>query len=75
MRVRTPTKENMNSGKHVEQAYSYAIHPDIRVPVYGLCNGGKLVVFHISQEEPVRPPGYPFVDAAEPLRHRAEDAR
>jgi hypothetical protein len=46
-------KENINSGKHVEQAYSYAIHPDTRVQFYGLCNGRKLVVFHISQEEPV----------------------
>jgi len=45
--------ESIDSGKHVEQAYSYAIHPDIRVPLYGLCNGRKLVVFHISQVEPV----------------------
>lgn len=45
--------ENINSGKHVEQAYSYAIHPDIRVQLYALCNGRKLVVFHVSQEEPV----------------------
>lgn len=45
--------ENINSGKNVEQAYSYAIHPEIRAPFYALCNGRKLVVFHISQEEPV----------------------
>jgi Type I restriction enzyme R protein N terminus (HSDR_N) len=45
--------ENIDSGKNVEQAYSYAIHPEIRVPFYALCNGRKLVVFHISQEEPV----------------------
>src|SRR5882762_5387207 len=31
--------ENIDSGRNVEQAYSYAIHPDIRVPLYGLCNG------------------------------------
>ena len=46
-------KENIDSGKNVEQAYSYAIHPDIRVPFYGLCNGRKLVVFNISFVEPV----------------------
>jgi len=45
--------ENINTGKNVEQAYSYAIHPEIRVPLYALCNGRKLVVFHISQEEAV----------------------
>lgn len=45
--------ENITSGKHVEQAYSYAIHPDIRAPLYGLCNGRKLVTFHVSQVEPV----------------------
>ena len=41
--------EDISSGKHVEQAYSYAVHKDIRVPLYGLCNGRRLVVFHISQ--------------------------
>ena len=40
--------ENIDSGKNVEQAYSYAIHPD-----YGVCNGRKLVVFHIGRAEPV----------------------
>ena len=45
--------ENINSGRNVEQAYSYAIHPEIRVPLYGLCNGRKLVVFHVSVEEPL----------------------
>jgi hypothetical protein len=45
--------ENINSGPNVQQAYSYAIHPEVRSPFYALCNGRKLVVFHISQEEPV----------------------
>jgi hypothetical protein len=45
--------ENIDSGKNVEQAYSYAIHRDIRVPLYGLCNGRKLVVFHIRAGPPV----------------------
>jgi hypothetical protein len=41
--------EIIASGKNAEQAYSYAIHPDIRVEFYGLCNGRRLVVFHISE--------------------------
>jgi len=45
--------ENIDTGKNVEQAYSYAMHREVRVPLYGLCNGRKLVVFHVSQEKPV----------------------
>ncbi|HEY1948320.1 MAG TPA: hypothetical protein VGG97_15025 [Bryobacteraceae bacterium] len=45
--------ENINTGKNVEQAYSYAMHRDIRVPLYGLCNGRNLVVYHVSEAEPV----------------------
>jgi hypothetical protein len=41
--------QNITSGKNVEQAFSYAIHKDVRVPLYVLCNGRRLVVFHISQ--------------------------
>lgn len=41
--------ETITSGKNVEQAYSYAIHKEIRVPIYALCNGHRLVVYHISQ--------------------------
>lgn len=45
--------ENIETGANVEQAYSYAMHRDIRVPFYGLCNGRKLVVSHVSRETPV----------------------
>ncbi len=45
--------ENIDTGKNVEQAYSYAMHRDVRVPLYGLCNGRKLIVFHVTQEKPV----------------------
>lgn len=45
--------EDILTGKHVEQAYSYAIHKDVRVPIYGLCNGHELAVFYISHVEPV----------------------
>lgn len=50
--AKAPT-ENVDTGKNVEQAYSYAMHRDIRVPFYALCNGRKLVVNHVSHAEPV----------------------
>jgi DNA modification methylase len=37
--------EIITDGKNVEQAYSYAIHPDIRVKIYALCNGREFVAF------------------------------
>lgn len=37
--------ENITSGHHVEQAYSYAIHPEVRVRILALCNGRELSVF------------------------------
>lgn len=45
--------ENILTGKNVEQAYSYAIHKDVRVSHFGLCNGHALAVFHISHVEPL----------------------
>ena len=45
--------QNITNGKNVEQAYSYAIHPDVRVELYALCNGHELTVFHINQIKPV----------------------
>jgi hypothetical protein len=44
--------EDVRQGPNVEQAYSYAIHRDVRVPLYGLCNGRDLVVYHVSELEP-----------------------
>ena len=41
--------EVIDSGKNVEQAYSYAIHRDVCVPFYVLCNGRRLTIFHVSQ--------------------------
>lgn len=45
--------QNIFSGNSVEQVYSYAIHPEIRVDLYALCNGHQLTVFHISKTEPI----------------------
>jgi type I restriction and modification enzyme subunit R-like protein len=38
---------------HVEQTYSYAIHPEIRVQHYALCNGRELIVYKTDQWEPL----------------------
>ena len=46
-------RENIESGRNVEQVFSYAIHPDIRTDLYGLCNGRKLTIFHISRIKPL----------------------
>ena len=45
--------ENIIEGKHVEQAYSYAIHSEIRVPLFALCNGREFVLYHISKAKPI----------------------
>ncbi|NCS94528.1 MAG: type I restriction enzyme HsdR N-terminal domain-containing protein [Leptospira sp.] len=45
--------ENIVNGKNVEQAFSYAIHKDIRVKYYALCNGREFVLFHVSKWPPV----------------------
>ncbi len=42
--------EDIKTGKNVEQAYFYAIHPDIRVPIYALCNGKEFIAFDIHGE-------------------------
>jgi DNA modification methylase len=43
--------EDIKTGKNVEQAYFYAIHSEIRVDFYALCNGREFILFHISQPE------------------------
>ncbi|WP_427874305.1 hypothetical protein [Flavobacterium sp. MMS24-S5] len=50
--AKSPNENILKSG-NVEQAYSYAINPEIRSKIYALCNGRKLTVFHISETEPL----------------------
>jgi hypothetical protein len=50
--AKSPQEKIINS-KHVEQAYSYAIHPEIRARLYGLCNGKEFVLFSVSQFRPL----------------------
>jgi hypothetical protein len=38
---------------HAEQAYSYAIHPEVRVRFYALCNGRSLVAYDINAIGPI----------------------
>ncbi len=45
--------EIITSGPNVEQAYSYAIHPDIRANTYALCNGKEFAVFQTDRNKPV----------------------
>jgi hypothetical protein len=45
--------QSIYKGENIEQAFSYAIHPDIRSPCYGLCNGKELVIFSITQLKPI----------------------
>ena len=48
--AKKPSEEIVNS-IHVEQAYSYAIHPEVRCQIYGLCNGRHLSFFNIGRSE------------------------
>ena len=38
-------KENIISGDNIEQAYFYAIHPDIQADIFALCNGKELIAY------------------------------
>ncbi len=45
-------KGNIFDGDHVGQAFSYAIHPEIRVQLFALCNGTELAIHHVSKDIP-----------------------
>jgi len=46
-------QEAIREGDHVEQVYSYAIHPEVRAKFFALCNGKEFVLFRQEQEQPV----------------------
>lgn len=50
--AKSPSEQILHS-HHVEQAYSYAIHPEIRCRHFALCNGRQLVLFDVDEFEPV----------------------
>jgi hypothetical protein len=45
--------QQINLSAHAEQAYSYAIHPEIRVNYFALCNGRDFLLYNISQAKPM----------------------
>ncbi|WP_367119229.1 hypothetical protein [uncultured Mucilaginibacter sp.] len=45
--------EVLVKSKHVEQAYSYAIHSEVRVNYFALCNGHEFVLYNISKIDPI----------------------
>src|SRR5690606_32140163 len=50
--AKAPSEVIVNS-IHVEQVFSYAIHPDVRTRSYALCNGRELVLYDIDRSGPV----------------------
>ncbi len=45
--------ENILSRENIQQAYSYAIHPEIKCKHFSLCNGKTLAVFDIDSNIPI----------------------
>ncbi|WP_051311891.1 type I restriction enzyme HsdR N-terminal domain-containing protein [Zooshikella ganghwensis] len=45
--------EEITKSKHVEQAYSYAIHPEVRAELFALCNGKEFVLYSIKRFDPI----------------------
>lgn len=52
LEAKAPNEDILNT-KHVEQAYSYAMHSEIRAPYFALCNGRLFVLYHVSKPAPV----------------------
>lgn len=50
--AKSPTEDVFKSS-HVEQAYSYAIHPEIRAELYALCNGHEFVLYEVRKFDPI----------------------
>lgn len=44
---------SVDQGPALQQAYSYAIHPDIRCPNYSVCNGLEFIMYQTSGRTPV----------------------
>lgn len=45
--------EDVRSSEHMEQAYSYALHPEVRAEHYGVSNGRRLLVHSVRSFDPV----------------------
>jgi len=45
--------EDVTNNEHIEQVYSYAIHPEIRSIYFSVCNGLKFALYRQDTEAPV----------------------
>jgi 16S rRNA G966 N2-methylase RsmD len=45
--------QDVRTGTNVEQVYSYAIHPEIRVNLFALCNGYEFILFDVHESTPL----------------------
>lgn len=45
--------ESVTSPANVQQAYSYAIHPEVRTNHFALCNGRRLAVYNVEAPTPL----------------------
>ena len=45
--------ESVTSPPNVQQAYSYAIHPEVRTKHFALCNGRRLAVYSVETPAPI----------------------
>lgn len=50
--AKSPT-ESIIKSEHVEQAYSYAIHSEVRVKFFALCNSKDFVLYSINEIKPL----------------------
>lgn len=44
--------ESVSKREHIWQAYSYAVHPEVRCDHYGICNGRRLVLYAMDTWAP-----------------------
>lgn len=52
LEAKSPSKKLLSTGLE-EQAYSYAIHPEIRAKYYALCNGIEFLLYSVNEYKPV----------------------
>jgi len=52
MEAKAPDQDILNTS-YAEQAYSYAIHSEIRAFYYALCNGKEFLLYHVSEYKPL----------------------
>ncbi len=45
--------EDILKQSHIQQAYSYCVHPEVRSKHFALCNGRLLAVFHVEMPQPL----------------------